>query len=401
MSTHAILAPSSAHRWMECLAAPTMEKGREGTSSYAAEGTLAHTFAAQALAMDEPEGNTFLQAQIDVEHVIDGHRVTLDEVAMEAVKVYVDAIRTYAEQATEAYVECALPVGLITGEVDAQGTGDSVLVLPDELQVHDLKFGKGVWVDAQRNKQLMLYAAAAYLGVLHSSKHIKRIRLFIHQPRIFPQPSEWECSIDTLLAFIEDAKISAGAAMAMYNGHAELEYSPSESACQFCKAKAICPALAQAVADVTTADFANLEQAELAKPPTTDNPALERMMLKVGLVEDWCKAVRAEVETQLLQGAPLEHFKLVQGRKGPRKWVDAVEVENLMKKWRMKQEEIYDRKLISPTTAERLMMKDRPKWWKQLMSRITQSEGQPHVAPMNDKRPAITASTDDFTNLTQ
>ena len=41
---HALLSASSAHRWLACTAAPHFEESfPDGTSSYAEEGTLAHT----------------------------------------------------------------------------------------------------------------------------------------------------------------------------------------------------------------------------------------------------------------------------------------------------------------------------------------------------------------------
>ena len=44
MSKHALLSPSSAHRWLNCPLAPRLEaKFPEQTSEYAMEGTIAHS----------------------------------------------------------------------------------------------------------------------------------------------------------------------------------------------------------------------------------------------------------------------------------------------------------------------------------------------------------------------
>ena len=44
MSAHALLSPSSAHRWLNCTPAPRLEATLpERTSEYAQEGTLAHS----------------------------------------------------------------------------------------------------------------------------------------------------------------------------------------------------------------------------------------------------------------------------------------------------------------------------------------------------------------------
>ena len=43
-NSHALLSPSSAHRWLKCTAAPRYEENFPcGTSDYAEEGTLAHS----------------------------------------------------------------------------------------------------------------------------------------------------------------------------------------------------------------------------------------------------------------------------------------------------------------------------------------------------------------------
>ena len=47
---HALLSPSSAHRWLHCTAAPRLEEGVEDKGSeFAAEGSLAHAMGALKL----------------------------------------------------------------------------------------------------------------------------------------------------------------------------------------------------------------------------------------------------------------------------------------------------------------------------------------------------------------
>ena len=124
-------------------------------------------------------------------------------------------------------------------------------------------------------------------------------------------------------------------------------------------------------------------------------------MAAVDLVEQWCKAVRAEVESRLLQGQEVPGYKLVQGKRGARAWTSAEEAEAILKSMRLKQDEMYDLKLISPTTAEKVL-KESPKRWNRIAPLISQSEGKPSVAPESDKRPALVlgAVEDDFEQVT-
>ena len=127
---------------------------------------------------------------------------------------------------------------------------------------------------------------------------------------------------------------------------------------------------------------------------------LAACLSKVDLIEDWCKAVRAEAEHRLCEGQPVPGYKLVQGKRGNRCWADEAEAETALKLMRVKTEHMYNFKLISPPQAEKLAKAKviGPRQWPKLQALITQSEGGHHVAPESDPRPAITVAItpDDF-----
>jgi hypothetical protein len=124
-------------------------------------------------------------------------------------------------------------------------------------------------------------------------------------------------------------------------------------------------------------------------------------MKVAGIIEDWIKAVRAEVERRLALGTPVPGFKLVRGRAGNRAWSSKDEAEALLKSFRLRQEEMYSFELISPTVAEKVL-KESPKRWSKAQALITRSEGALSVAPSSDKRPAvdITPIVDQFEDVT-
>jgi hypothetical protein len=101
-----------------------------------------------------------------------------------------------------------------------------------------------------------------------------------------------------------------------------------------------------------------------------------------------------------LAGQKIDGFKLVEGRKGNRKWKDEAEVEALFKSFRLRQYEIYDMSLISPTKAEK-MFKSNPKRWEKVEALTSRSDGKPSVAFASDKRSELTVQSvaDDFSDL--
>lgn len=124
--------------------------------------------------------------------------------------------------------------------------------------------------------------------------------------------------------------------------------------------------------------------------------------MSLDLIDSWAKAVRGRIEYELLQGNVVPGVKLVQGRRGARAWSSADDAEGTLKSMRLKQEQMYNFKLISPTQAEKLLKTESPRRWKKVEALITQRDGQPSVAPESDKRPALVIAPpiDDFEVVT-
>ena len=388
---HAKLSPSGAHRWMACPGSVALEAPfPDQSSSYAAEGTLAHTLASEYL--DGTGQHPF--KRVGEQHDVDGFTFTVTQSMADHVDDYCRLVIDYGERGL-LLVEQRVPIGHLTGEKDATGTSDAIVVDTANrvLFVIDLKYGMGVRVDAGDNPQLMLYA----LGALEQCDQLgefEQVCMVIHQPRLNHVSEHW-LEVAELREFAEDVRLAA----IEIGDHEVPRLEPGEKQCRFCKAKAVCPALRAEVTEVVSGS-ATLDEF-LTPDTTTGDNYLSVAMSKVELVEHWCKAVRAEVERRLLAGQSVDGYKLVEGKRGNRKWNSETEVEALFKSFRLRQDEMYDYSLISPTKAEKLL-KDTPKRWEKAEALISRAEGKPSVAPATDKRPALAVQSvaDDFRDLT-
>lgn len=399
MSAHALLSPSSAARWMACPGSVAACEGLPDKSSeFADEGTAAHELAALCLV----EGGTAAdRIGLKIAAGREGRVFTVDVDMATHVQAYVDYVRALVQSTGgELLVEQRLSIEHITGEPGARGTADAVILADGELIVADLKYGRGVPVDADDNPQLQIYALAA-LREFCALGDFQAVRLVIHQPRL-GSVSEWAQPVADLEQFGQVAWNAAVDTRA-----ADAPRVPGEKQCKFCRAKANCPALAARVQQEVGADFdviATSSQAQVVAPvKTSAADDLARALAAADLIEAWLKAVRAEVETRLLAGVPVPGWKLVQGKRGNRRWTSEEEAEAVLKAMRVKHDQMYDYSLISPTTAEKLAKGNfiGPRQWPKVAALITQAEGKPSVAPESDKRPALVLSAvaDDFESV--
>lgn len=375
MSAHARFSPSGAHRWMRCTGSLLLEEKLPDRSSvYAEEGTLAHEIAARILVGEDIAD-------------LKTHALFKPEM-MDYVASYVKLVAEYADGGT-LLVEQRVDFSSVIDQPGSFGTSDTVILHDDRLTIIDLKYGMGVKVYASSedehgkthgNEQLMLYA----LGALYEYEVVSdftSVTMVVHQPRL-NHVSEFSMSVEDLRAFGLEAKAKAAEVLAP-----DAPLTPGGKQCRFCKVKATCPALLANIEEETRDLFAGMDTAAL------EEEKLATAMAKVDLVEQWCKAVRAEVERRLLSGTPVQGFKLVEGKRGNRAWTNADEAEAAMKRFRFKQDQMYDYKLISPTKAEKLIKDKFPKRWEKMEKIIDRADGKPSVAPATDRRPALAIST--------
>lgn len=434
---HALISPSAGARISVCPASVLLSLGvNDEGSPYAAEGTLAHRYA-ELLARED---GYLLSRWVRLSPLTDEEKTELAEFQKyapdemhRAVRDYVSYLKSIIPMPQDrrlrsvrfAGTEVRVPLTTITGEADAYGTADFICIEGATIHIVDFKYGAGKPVTAEHNVQLSLYAAAALdaYDMEGMEYGITEIELHIVQPRASGGLSRWPISRAELnRTILPQFQRAAARALRLVEQPADLRVSwpfqnddagdfcgPTESAdaCQFCRAKVKCPALKKYLDNgmVIAATGSKAEQTASvptvvheiqAIPVPTDPQSLGRAFLYLDGIETWCKAVRASALKHLEQGTAVPGLKLVSGRAGPRKWVDDAAVESALKGY-LKVDELYEKKVISPTAAEKLMKTERigKTKWKQLQELITRKGPGVLVVPESDPREPVKPELED------
>ena len=185
--SHALLSASGAGRWLNCTPSAKLEDeyGEKKSSIYAEEGTLAHELSELYLSKDVL--GTINEQDFDsrLEEIMANS--LFSEEMLEVVPIYTDYCSAQLAEAKTtnpfAIMEIEQKLDLTAFVPESFGTSDCVIINDNLMEVIDLKYGKGVPVYAEWNKQLMLYGLGA-LQKYDTMYDISEVRLTIVQPRI-------------------------------------------------------------------------------------------------------------------------------------------------------------------------------------------------------------------------
>lgn len=370
---HAEKSPSGAHRWMECAASVVMEAGEPDTeSAYAAEGDLAHALIAHCLIKKVAAKSVLMLSHKGKDEVIPGD---MADYAQEFIdQVLQDAV------GGQLLVEQRMDLEPLTGEVGAKCTADIVILKDDFLQITDFKYGAGRFVNAQGNPQTRIYGLCA-LDQFEMMGAFKHVKLGIHQPRM-ENVDEETLTIAKLHAFADEVRAAVRRVeQAKKSNSLDGFYSPSKKTCQWCKAKAKCPALGSIVVEATAADFDDVSQVQLIDPVN-----LSKAMSKIEMIEAWCSGVRGKVESELLTGRAVTNWKLVEGKLSNRAWLDETTVVKQALALGASEEDVQVTEARSPAQMEK-KLKKQPKIWTAMQKLLApRKPGPPSVAHISDPR---------------
>ena len=380
---HAKLSASGSEKWMTCTPSARMEEAfpDEG-SEFAREGTFAH-------AVFEQELLHYLGREVEP---LPNELMHFDSPAL------VDYVRESVDYCIKrieaARARCKDPVFYVERRLDFSrwvpegfGTGDFVIITDELVEVLDLKYGKGIFVEAKSNSQMRLYGLGAY-NELSDLYDIQSVRMTVLQPRLGNYSSE-ELSIADLLKWADEAVVPA--AKLAWDGEGTFVPGPHCTS-NFCKARYTCPARAEGALAVARQEFSSL-------PPAVDTLTVDRiaeLLPSADAVIDWFTDLKAHALKQAEKGTTVPGYKLVEGRSN-RKYSDQDAVAKALRDAEVPDEIAYERSLLGITAMEKAIGKK--KFVEVLGDLITKPEGKPTLVPEGDKRPALTSrasALDDF-----
>ncbi len=404
---HALLSASSASRWLNCTAAPRFEEGLpENTSEYAEEGRLAHSIAElkvlKKFTLMTPRTYSTRLNKLKKEPLYNPEMDKTTDLYLEHLTEQAMLYDSAPTVAAEVKVDFGEYVP------DGFGTCDCVMIGGDTISITDYKHGKGVPVSAIGNPQMKLYALGAlkrYAPIFGDT--IKKVRMTIDQPRLETTPTTDTLTVEELRAWGESIKPIAQKAFSGLG-----EFVPGEH-CRFCRGKAQC----RARANINTAleDFkdcvpagawnAKAEAAIAAggtvqgTPPSLLSDAeIGDLLIRGQQLVQWYKDLEEYALKTLLDGKPIEGWKLVAGRSN-RAFTDQDAAIKAVLAAGYDEALVYDRKPKSLSELEKLMGK--AEFAAKIGSFVVKPLGKPTLALESDKRETYNSAASDFAGVVQ
>lgn len=388
---HARVSPSKMARILGCPGSLWLEEqitnrfGEPASSKFAEEGTAAHSVCELKLHKELGDINQF-SYDTQVKQLMADHP-SYDWKKIEwATDIYVDTVmgNYYAAKKVDPAADLMIETRVDMSEIipGCWGTSDAIVVSDGELVVQDYKNGAGVAVTAVENPQARLYGLGATL-LLGDLYKFKTIRNVIIQPNL-QSITEETISKEDLIAW---GKSIAPTVETAVKGDGEYH---SGSWCQFCAAKALCYHRAMECMKIVT-------DSGMGVPGIIPDSEIPKILECADVAKKWIEDIQSYAQAQALKGQQWPGFKLVEGRRPPRKWTSEEDVIDQLSRAGYSDDKIFSRKLISTADAEKLLGK--AAFRAILGPYVNQGPGAPTLVPESDKRLAVNSSEAAFSDL--
>ena len=376
---HALLSASGASRWLNCTPSAKLEEefGDKSTSSpYAAEGTLAHELAELYLRKDVLENISDEDFERSLEDIM-ANELFNDEMR-EVVPIYTDYCEDQYIEAKKnneyAIIEIEQKLDLTEYVPESFGTADTIIISDGLMEVIDLKYGKGIPVYADWNKQLMLYALGA-LRKYDTMYDINEVLVTICQPRI-NNISSWQISVEELLRWAEEYLVPT--AELAFNGEGELN---AGDWCRFCAVRNRCRKLYEQQLEIAKHEF--------AEPQLLSDDEIADIVQRTPKLIEWANSIAEYANKKAIEeNKQWPGLKLVEGR-SRRKWIDEDKaLEIIFEQFpELDEADVTTTKINGITAIEKLV--GRKKFIEKLKDVVVTPQGKPTLVPLQDKRPAM------------
>ncbi|MCK5605443.1 DUF2800 domain-containing protein, partial [Candidatus Pacearchaeota archaeon] len=285
---------------------------------------------------------------------------------------------------------------------DGYGTADAIKIFAQDLDplivtVADLKYGKGVMVEAQDNSQAAIYG----LGVYNDFKDLfdfdddTIFQLVIIMPRK-DHITQWNITLKELLEFGEKVKLAAKEC-----DNPEAAFNPGPKTCQWCKARPTCKAYHDYNLQLAVEDFDDFNltgDMKFKDPRKISNADISIILDNVDGITKWAKSIEAHALAELNAGHEVPNYKLVEGKKGNKEWKSEEEVVEIFDTlFDIEKKELYGvPKMLTPTKVLALLgSKELSKTDKDSVASLySQTEGKPNIAHASDRRKTIKPSVE-------
>lgn len=384
---HAVLGPSSAERWLNCLPSVQLSAGIPGkTSPYAEAGTVAHAIAElkarkRFMVMNTRTFKAQLKKLQEKEHYASEMEPYTD--------LYVEVLEQHAmsfETAPFIALETSVPIGSYTGErkedgTPATGTADRIQIGGSILWITDYKNGSGVPVSAEDNPQMKMYAlgALSLYGMVYGDS-IKTIKMTIVQPAL-KSVSDWEISRAALEAWGDN--VLRPTAEKALRGDAG-EPAPGDW-CRFCPAKYLC----RGRADKVTA----LEAFGKKLPPMLTDAEVGDILTRGANLVSWYNDLKDYALKACLEGKDIPGYKVVAGRTS-RDWINLDTAFEALQGRGVDQALLWERKPVTVAALEKALGKKTFEMAAE--GQVVVHPGKPTLVPASDGRPAYSKAQQAF-----